>query len=87
MLGLKPVEIFAAITIGSLLSSFLIGYSVYALHEYFDINVWYVLGGVIFIIIALPLLSYAVYKTKTGHRILTGISDHIHRLSESIKRE
>ncbi|HOJ96474.1 MAG TPA: small multi-drug export protein [Methanospirillum sp.] len=87
MLGLKSIEIFAAITIGSLLSSFLIGYSVYALQEYFDMNVWYVLAGVICIIIVLPLLSYGIYKTRTGHRILRSISDSIHRLSDSKKRE
>ncbi|MCA1915814.1 small multi-drug export protein [Methanospirillum hungatei] len=86
MIGLKTIEIFAAIAIGSFLSSFLIGYSVYALHEYLDVNVWYVLAAVIFIIIVLPLLSYGFYKTKTGNMVCSWISGYVHKCRKSFKR-
>jgi len=86
MIGLKSIEIFAAIAIGSFLSSFLIGYSVYALHEYLDVNVWYVLAAVMFIIIILPLLSYGFYKTKTGNKVCSWISGCVHKCRQSFNK-
>ncbi|ABD40683.1 hypothetical protein Mhun_0933 [Methanospirillum hungatei JF-1] len=86
MIGLKSIEIFAAIAIGSFLSSFLIGYSVYALHEYLDVNVWYVLIAVMFIIIILPLLSYGFYKTKTGSKVCSWISGCVHKCRQSFNK-
>ncbi|NLV26662.1 MAG: small multi-drug export protein [Methanomicrobiales archaeon] len=68
MLGLKSVEIFGSITIGSLLSSFLIGFSVYALNEYFDVNAWYIFGAVIILLIIIPVISFLLYRHRTRRR-------------------
>jgi uncharacterized membrane protein len=86
MLGLKSIEIFGAILIGSFLSSFLIGYSVYALQEYLDINIWYVLVVVMFVIIVIPILSYGFYKTKPGKKVCAFISGYVHQIRQTLKR-
>lgn len=85
ILGLKSTEIFGAITIGSFFSSFLIGYSVYAIHEYLDVNIWYVLAGVLFIIIFIPVLMFGLHKTKTGSKIYNFVSGHLQQFRQYLK--
>lgn len=77
MLGLKSIEIFTAITIGTIFSSFLIGYSVYALQEYLDVNVWYILIAVMILLIGIPAVSYAIYQTKKGKSATNYLSNRI----------
>ncbi len=86
MLGLKPIEIFGAVTIGSVLSSFLIGYSVYALHEYLDVNIWYVLILIIGVIIIIPIISYFFYKTKTGTALYRRVLEHIYVAKQKFEK-
>ena len=86
ILGLKSTEIFAAVTIGSFLSSFLIGYSVYALNEYLDVNAWYILAGILFIIIFVPVFMFGLFRTKNGHRIYKVIFNYYHKLVSRIQQ-
>lgn len=62
MLGMKPLEILGSITIGSIMSSFLIGYSVYALNEYLDINIWYIVGAIVLLLVVIPVISYFIIR-------------------------
>lgn len=62
ILGLKSIEILAAIFIGSFLSSFIIGYSVYALNHYLEVSVWYILALVIALLVIIPVGSYIYYR-------------------------
>lgn len=78
MLGLKTIEIMGAITIGSVLSSFLIGYSVYALNEYLDINVWSILATIMITLVLIPVLLYGIYHTQAGRTICAKISTWMH---------
>lgn len=87
VLALKSFEIIGAITIGSILSSFLIGYSVYALNEYLDINVWSILATIMIILVLIPVLSYGIHQTQTGKSIYAKISLWMHTFRSWLKND
>lgn len=64
MLGLRSIEIFTAILIGSTLHSLVIGLSVSALQVYFDLNLWYLVGVITLLILIISVISYA-YHTNS----------------------
>ncbi len=67
--GMRQVEVFFAILAGSTLSSFLIGFSAYALNQYFSVNLWYLVAIILGIIVLVSIVSYLVILLKNrNHR-------------------
>ncbi|HWQ68291.1 MAG TPA: small multi-drug export protein [Methanospirillum sp.] len=68
MLGMNPLRIFLAIVIGSSLHSLVIGLSVYAIGEYLDLNLWYLVGVFLLIVLFTSTFSliYYLIRKKNG---------------------
>jgi uncharacterized membrane protein len=69
MLGMDPVRIFFAILFGSTIHSVAIGLSMYAISEYFDLNLWYLVIPILLLVLlssTLSLVYYLVRKKTTS---------------------
>ena len=64
ILGMSHVRIFLAITIGSTLHSVAIGISMYAIQEYLDINLWYLVISILLLVLLTSTLSFIYYFMK-----------------------
>ncbi len=62
--GIKPIRIFFAVLAGSTIGSFFIAYSSFALQEYLDVNLWYLVVVILIVIVAVSLISYAINYRK-----------------------
>lgn len=62
MAGMPSIEIFFAVSIGATLQSFLIGLSAYALNKYLGLNLWYLVGFILGLLILITIGSYIWYR-------------------------
>jgi uncharacterized membrane protein len=64
MLGMGPVRIFLAILIGSTIHSVAIGLSMYAIQEYLDFNLWYLVIPILILVLLTSTLSLIYYLIR-----------------------
>lgn len=62
MAGMPPLEIFCAISLGATLHSFLIGLSAYALNKYLGLNLWYLVGFILGVILLISVVTFVWYQ-------------------------
>ncbi|MDD1723528.1 MAG: small multi-drug export protein [Methanospirillum sp.] len=73
ILGMSPIRIFLAVTAGATLHSTIIGLSMYAIQEYLDLNLWFIVLFFLFIVLATSMVSLVYYlMKKKGKREKTG---------------
>ena len=58
------VQIFIAVLIGTILQSYLIGLSMYAIQEYLNLNLWYLVILIIILVLVTSSISLAAYQLR-----------------------
>ena len=64
MLGMKPLLIFFAVLIGATIHSVAIGLSVYFFTVFFDMNIWFLVGFIIFLVLVTSTISLLIYLRR-----------------------
>lgn len=64
ILGMSTVQIFIAVLIGTFLQSYLIGLSMYAIQEYLNLNLWYLVILIIILVLVTSSISLAAYQLR-----------------------
>ena len=64
ILGMSTVQIFIAVLIGTVLQSYLIGLSMYAIQEYLNLNLWYLVILIIILVLVTSSISLAAYQLR-----------------------
>ncbi|WP_146199747.1 small multi-drug export protein [Methanospirillum stamsii] len=64
ILGMSPYQIFTAVFIGTMVQSYLIGVSMFAIQEYLDLNLWYLVVLVLLLMFVMSSFSLIVYLLR-----------------------
>lgn len=64
ILGMNPFQIFTAVLIGTLLQSYIISASMYAIQEYLNVNLWYLVIPALLLVLVTSTLSLIIYILK-----------------------
>jgi uncharacterized membrane protein len=71
ILGMNPSKIFSAVLAGTILQSYIIGMSMFAIQEYLDVNLWYLVIPVLVLVFIMSTFSFMVYlfRKKSKNRV------------------
>lgn len=64
ILGINPIHIFFAVLTGTILQSYIIGVSMYAIQEYLNINLWYLVIPALLLVLCTSTISLIIYIMK-----------------------
>lgn len=64
ILGMSPYQIFTAVFIGTMVQSYLISVSMFAIQEYLNVNLWYLVVLVLLLMFVMSSFSLIVYLLR-----------------------